>query len=149
MRDPVETNIVDDRAGAGGDTTVPAHVVPLLREAAYGQLASVTAAMAHASGSTSAQTTWPDLLARFDRTRALLDTIGWTDSDGDAQIELAAHRRAIIDALRDHLPLERALIAERGEAAADQRRKARFRVRAIGTFANDAGLTIPGAEGEA
>jgi hypothetical protein len=127
MRDPVETDI-------------PAHVVPLLREAAYGQLASVTGAMAHASGSTSAQTTWPDLLARFDRARALLDAIGWTDSDGDAQIELAAHRRAIIDALRDHLPLERALIAERGEAAADQRRKARSHVQAIETFMHDAGM---------
>lgn len=126
-------------------TTIPAAVVPQLREALYLELASISEDVgALVVARRDVRGEWPALMARLDRTRGLLGVIGWRDSDPeqDAEVDLASDGRLIAEALRDYLPGERSLIAERGEHAAGQRKRARARVRAVEAFAESAGLDL-------
>lgn len=126
-------------------TTIPAAVVVQLREALYLQLASVSEDIgALVVARRDVRGEWPAPMARLDRARAVLGVIGWRDRDPerDVEIDLARHRRAMVDALRDYLPGERSLIAEPGERAAGQRKRAAVRVRAVEAFAGSAGLDL-------
>lgn len=78
-------------------------------------------------------------MARLDRTRAVLGVIRdrGRDPERDVEFELARHRRAIVDALRDYLPGERSLIAEPGE-----RKRTATRVQAVEVFVESAGLDL-------
>jgi uncharacterized protein YaiL (DUF2058 family) len=81
-------------------------------------------------------------VARFDRTRALLDAIGWSEHDPepDVEIDLETHREVIVTALSDQLEAERHLSAEQGQAAEKQRQRARCHALTIESFMTATGL---------
>jgi len=124
-------------------TTIPAEAVVQLREALYSELGNVaqeldeivvTAERVHDG--------WSDPVARFDRTRALLDEIGWNERDPerDAEINLDRHRQVIKEALSEALEGEHHLMSEKGEGAVQQRSRARARAATIEAFMAAAGL---------
>jgi len=81
-------------------------------------------------------------VARFDRTRALLDEIGWNERDHeqDVEIDLDRHRQVIEEALSEALEGERSLMSEKGQGAAQQRSRARARAATVEEFMAAAGL---------
>jgi hypothetical protein len=91
--------------------TIPAEDVLRLREALYMQLGDIAEDLASAARppGREASDEWPKLVARFDRTRAVLDAIGWSERDpeADAALDLAVHRPTIVAALREDLETER------------------------------------------
>jgi len=129
-------------------TTIPADAALLLRRALYGQLGDVAEELASARRQPQADPAqvaeWHEPVARFDRTRALLDVIGWSDRDPeqDVGIDLDAHRQVIEQALSDELASEHHLMSERGDAAAGQRERARGRAQALEAFAQSTGLAL-------
>jgi hypothetical protein len=126
-------------------TTIPAKAVLRLREALYGELGDVAEELASVSRRPRARQQrdkWAQPVARFDRTRALLDGIGWVqrDPEQDVEIDLDRHRQAIVEALTAALEGERHLMAERGARAKQQRRNAHARAVRIEAFMTAAGL---------
>jgi hypothetical protein len=125
-------------------TTIPAAAVLRLREALYGQLGDVAEELASAGRTPGRKVhdEWYEPVARFDRTRALLDDIGWSelDPEPDVEIDLATHRQVIVTALSDQLEAERHLMAERGQAAEKQRQQARCHALTIESFMATTGL---------
>ena len=125
-------------------TTIPADAVLRLREALYGQLGDVAEELASASRQPGREVhdEWSGAVARFDRTRALLDEIGWSERDPerDAEIDLDQHRQVIVVALSDQLEAEHYLMAEQGQTAAQQRQRARGHALTIESFMSAAGL---------
>jgi|CZKG01.1.fsa_nt_gi hypothetical protein len=125
-------------------TTIPADAVLRLREALYGQLGDIAEELASLVRTPGHErhTEWSEPVARFDRTRALLDEIGWNEPDPEqrAEIDLDQHRQVIVAALSDQLESERYLMAEQGPAAEQQRQRAYARALTIETFMAAAGL---------
>jgi hypothetical protein len=126
--------------------TIPADAVLRLREALYGQLGDVAEELATVDRRPRAdreqRNEWAEPVARFDRTRALLDEIGWCDRDPEqnAEIDLNQHRPIIKAALSADLDAEQYLMAEQGQAAKQQRQRARRHILTIESFMTAAGL---------
>jgi hypothetical protein len=78
-------------------TTIPAEAVIRLREALYGQLGYIAEELASAARTPGHEINdeWSEPVARFDRTCALLDQIGWNEHDPeqDVEIDLDQHRK--------------------------------------------------------
>ncbi len=84
-------------------------------------------------------------VAHFDRTRRLLDEIGWSERnpERDAEIDLDQHRQAIIEALTDQLAVERDMVATgRKDRDEVQRQLASARAHTITTWAQRVGLQL-------
>jgi hypothetical protein len=124
--------------------TIPADAVLRLREALYSQLGDVAEELASADRRPGREVhdEWSEAVARFDRTRALLDEIGWSERDPerDVEVDLDRHRHVIVDALSDQLDAEHFLMAEHGQAAEKQRQRARDHALTIASFMAAAGL---------
>jgi hypothetical protein len=113
-------------------TIIPADAVLRLRDALYshlGEAAEELASIVRSQGREHAD--WSEPVARFDRTRAVLDVTGWNQ-----------HREVIGDALRDALATERHFMAEQGDHAAGQRQRAYTRALTIETWAKNVGLEV-------
>lgn len=123
---------------------IPAPAVLRLREALYHQLGDVAEELASADRRPGPKVhqEWSAAVARFDRTRALLDEIGWSERDPErgVEIDLDQHRQVIVDALSDQLNAEHFLMAEQGQAAETQRQRARRHARTIEAFMTTVGL---------
>jgi hypothetical protein len=93
-----------------------------------------------------AQADWSAPVARFDRTRALLDAIGWNERDPepDLEVELEQHRQAMEESLSAQLDSELYLASQSGPAAGKQRRRAGAYAATIQAFAEGAGLDLGG-----
>jgi hypothetical protein len=119
-------------------TTIPAEAVIRLREALYSQLGYIAEELASLARTPGREINdeWSEPVARFDRTRALLDQIGWNERDPepDVEIDLDQHRQEIVAAFSDHLEIERYLMSEQGDHAAGQRQRAQARALTIETF---------------
>jgi ElaB/YqjD/DUF883 family membrane-anchored ribosome-binding protein len=126
-------------------TAILAAAVPRLREALYSQLCKVAEELDEIVSSTGrALDDWSVPVARFDRTRAALDVLGWNERspEHDMEIDLDEHRQVIVDALCDELDTEHYLMSEKGPAAKRQRQKARARARTIEAWAESVGLKL-------
>ena len=124
---------------------VPAAAVLRLREALYGQVGKVADEISEIVVTPwRADEDWSPLVARFDRTRVLLDEVGWNERDPerDIQIDLDRHRQVIVEALSDELDGERYLMSEKGRGAKKQRKRAQARAATIETWAESAGLKL-------
>jgi len=124
-------------------STVPAAAVVQLREALYSELGNVTEEIdAIVVTSRRARDDWSPAVARFDRTRALLDALGWNERDPerDVEVDLDRHRQVIVEALSEALEGEHYLMGEKGKRASRQRRNARARAATIEAFMDDADL---------
>lgn len=126
-------------------TIIPAETVLRLRDALYvqlGEAAEELTSIVLSQGREHAD--WSEPVARFDRTRALLDEIGWNERDleRDVAIDVDQHRKVIIDALRDALATEHHFMAEPGDHAAAQRQRAHARALSIETWADSVGLEV-------
>ncbi len=126
--------------------SIPAAVVRQLRGALFGQLGSVAEDLAALNNEPGREVRgeWSEHIERFDRTRALLDRIGWSEqaAEGPTEIDLDRHRRAIVDSLRSDLEVARSLVDEEGDAAEGQRWRARAEAQRIEAFAEAAGLDL-------
>jgi hypothetical protein len=90
-------------------TTIPAPIARMLRSGAYMTLSLAADSMSVAVGSSErptghAQADSPEPApARLERVRALLDALGWQDSDATVTLEVEAdlepHRRALAEAM--------------------------------------------------
>jgi hypothetical protein len=125
-------------------TKIPADAVLRLREALYGQIGDVAEDLATATRQPAreAREEWTEPVARFDRTRALLDEIGWNERDPErsAEVDVDQHRQVIVEALSAQLESEHHLMSERGPAAAQQRHRARNYARTIEALMAAVGL---------
>ena len=85
------------------DLAIPGDVVVLLRSALYTWLARAGSDLESACSLEDPGDVAP-IVAEFDRTRALLDAIGWDKQQADGvEVDLAAHGQTITDALADEL----------------------------------------------
>jgi hypothetical protein len=126
-------------------TAIPAAAVPRLREALYSELGNVAGELDEIVVTNErAQDDWSEPVARFDRTRAVLDVLGWNERDPehDVEIDLDRHREVIEDALSAELDRERFLMSEKGQAAERQRQNARARALTIESWAASVGLKL-------
>jgi hypothetical protein len=128
-------------------TTIPADAVLRLRDALCSQLGYVAQELSSAvreRGRERHPEWFAEPVARFDRTRALLDEIGWREHgpEQDAEIDLDQHRQVIVAALSDQLATEHHFMAEQGDAAKTQRERAHHYARTIETFAENVGLEL-------
>lgn len=125
-------------------TTIPAEAVLRLRESLYLQLGTVAEDLASANRTPRREIDpdWPEGVARFDRIRALLDEIDWTESspEHDREIDLDTHRQIITTALSWQLEIEHDLMADQQPSAAGQRERARTNARVIEAFMAATGL---------
>jgi len=122
-------------------TTIPAAILPGLRGALYHQLGGTAEEMAALAYEPPAAG-WRELIARFDRARALLDRVGWVapDPEQDVPIDLDRHRRVLADALANELLVRRSLASEPGEGADIERAGAE--VLMIEPFVQAVGLDV-------
>jgi hypothetical protein len=123
--------------------SIPAEAVVQLREALYSELGKVAQELDEIVVTTGrAQDDWSPPVARFDRTRALLDEIGWNERDPERDVEINPdrHRRVMVEALSEAREGEHYLMSEKGEHAAQQRRNAHARAATIEAFMAAAGL---------
>jgi hypothetical protein len=84
--------------------TVPAQVVTFVRSALHTELGSAAEALAgvvERRGHEDHPEWFAEPLQRHDATRALLDVIGWgnTDQTGDVRVDLCTHRETLTAAL--------------------------------------------------
>jgi hypothetical protein len=130
--------------------TIPARIVRVLRESLHSQLGMAAEDIGQAShdGGRRCPHLYAEPVERFDRTRALLDLVGWkeTEGDGPATINLATHRLAVLMALEGQMWVERNMMEEDPtlEGAAKQIRSARRRAQEIELFLTVAGATLSG-----
>lgn len=91
--------------------TIPARIVRYLREALHSQLGAAAEDIAQANheGGRLRPVLYVEPLERFDRTRALLDLIGWKEEpdEGPAIVNLVGHRPALLVALQAQVETER------------------------------------------
>ncbi len=91
--------------------TIPARIVRYLREGLHTQLgmAAEDIGQANHEGGRLRPILYAEPLERFDRTRALLDVIGWKDEndEGPAIVNLVGHRLALLSALQAQVETER------------------------------------------
>lgn len=131
-------------------TTIPAEAVRLLRAGLYDALGEFREAIDSVIVSPDCER-HGDLLAepvaKFDRARAVLDVIGWSEHEHepDAVIDLDPHRPAIQAALSEQLRFERDRIAEATDDSV--RMRADLAQIAIERFALSASLDLTSQEG--
>jgi ribosome-binding protein aMBF1 (putative translation factor) len=97
--------------------TVPAEMVGPLRGGLHSALGEAAQEIDNATLEASREVDpdlYADLLARFDRTRALLDKIGWTETIPavPGRLDLTEHRAALVDTLDIALGTVDAEVAE-------------------------------------
>jgi len=94
--------------------SIPAEGVLQLRSAIYQELGSIAEDLAsvHREPTGEQHGEWAELVERFDRTRALLDRIGWRtrDPEHDIEIDLDKHKATALTALHEQLDTERHLM---------------------------------------
>jgi hypothetical protein len=84
--------------------TVPARLVGVLRSGLHSEIGNAAKAIAQVAGRAGREQhpeSYRETLERLDRTRALLDLIGWS-ATGPAvavRVELPAHRETMLDGL--------------------------------------------------
>jgi hypothetical protein len=131
--------------------TIPGEVLQFVRDELYNQLGGFGEDIASESRVPGSEIPgdWLRCVARFDRTRALLDRIGWTtrEPERDVTIELTMHRRALTDALGDELAYQRRTVEEEGHshegaAAVARQEEAHRHVLLIEAFAGGLGLDV-------
>lgn len=84
---------------------VPPEMVRYLRDGLHNEIDNAAQAISQVvvdAGREQHPEWYREPLEHFDRVRALLDLIGWdeTDSSAEVRVDLREHRRAILDALR-------------------------------------------------
>ena len=97
-------------------STIPAAAVAQLRVALHSELGNVAQELDEiVVTSGRARDDWSPPVARFDRTRSLLDELGWNERnpERDIDIDLDRHRQVIVEGLREALESERYLMSER------------------------------------
>jgi hypothetical protein len=130
--------------------TIPARIVRYLREALHSQLGMAAEDISQASHEVgrARPVLCAESMERFDRTRALLDLIGWKDTtdEGPATINLVGHRQALLTALQAQLTAERDMTNDDPalEGAKKQIACARRRAADIEQFVALAGATFTG-----
>jgi hypothetical protein len=95
------------------NTTIPAQIVSVVRAAVLTELGEAAAQIEEASLGYQKERhpeyfTGP--LEQFDTVRALLDRIGWSDSE--RAIDIDAYRRPLAKALKDRLAADRSYISD-------------------------------------
>ncbi len=118
--------------------TIPAELVPLVRDGCYsdlqGQLEATSSVIEHRRGDTCAQV--DDGLARADATRALLDVIGWfepVDEDYAIDVNLHGHREAVLRAALERIGRERG-IETNEHAGIEDRAQAKVNTEQLAAF---------------
>ncbi|MFZ1153636.1 MAG: hypothetical protein WAN93_01890, partial [Solirubrobacteraceae bacterium] len=128
--------------------TIPARIVRYLREALHSQLgmAAEDIGQANHEGGRLRPVLYAEPLERFDRTRALLDLIGWKDETDErpAIVNLVGHRQALLGALQAQVETEREMVRDDPtlKGAEQQMACARRRVADIEQFLALAGATL-------
>lgn len=126
---------------------VPASIVRHLRSALLSALGTAAALIEQASMRYEREKhpewfTGP--LGHFDAHRALLDVVGWGEppAEQDTQVDLEAHRWAIVTAMRDRLEVEQDYLRVDASAkdAGKQRNVAQHNAEAIESFLATSGL---------
>jgi hypothetical protein len=126
---------------------IPGDAVLRLREAAYWQLGSIAERLHDLTSRPECEQNghWlREPVTDFDRARALLDEIGWSNHapGRDVEIDLDQHRPVIVAALTDQLAVERDLMSEPQGDAGQQHKDASARALVIESFAENAGLQL-------
>jgi hypothetical protein len=130
--------------------TIPARIVRVLRESLHSQLgvAAEDVAQANHEGGRERPELYAEPVERFDRTRALLDLMGWKDVEGEgpAIVNFAVHRRTVLAALESQLQVERNAMEDdpKLKGAKEQIACAGRRAREIVLFLSVAGATVSG-----
>jgi hypothetical protein len=130
--------------------TIPARIVRYLREALHSQLGMAAEDISEASHEVGQERPmlYVEPLERLDRSRALLDLIGWKDTaeEGPATINLIGHRQMLLRALQAQLIAERDMSREdtKLKGAEKQIECARRRGADIEQFIALAGATLTG-----
>lgn len=125
-------------------TTIPARIVGYARESLCRQLGMAAQDIAQVSeeGDREHPERYADPVERFDRTRVLLDLIGWKDAKGGgpATVSLAWDRQTLLAALDSQLEVERDMMDEDPRLAGAERqiRTARWRACEIEGFLSEA-----------
>ncbi len=131
---------------------IPADVVVRLRGALIHQLRGVAEDFDSANDDPTPEQLreWAVLLARFDRTRALLELVGYAprEPERDVKIDATRHRWALVKALGDDLESERWTIEGNGLSTPQERERARSHAEIIEAFAESAGLDLDSEPGE-
>lgn len=128
------------RAHGGLIVTAPAPFVPVLREAAVEGLAAAAGKIEDEGHAHPRKGIAPGLLEAFDAYRALLEAVG-TVPEVAVQVNVSTHGWALETALREHLRLQRAFMADAdGSGDITQYRRARRDAGMIEAFIADAGL---------
>jgi hypothetical protein len=132
--------------------TIPARIVRVLRESLHSQLgmAAEDIGLASHEGGRRCPHLYAEPVGRFDRTRALLDLMGWKDVEGEgpAIINFAVHRRTVLAALESQLQVERNAMEDdpKLKGAKEQIVGAGRRAREIELFLSVAGATVSGRD---
>jgi hypothetical protein len=91
--------------------TIPARIVRYLREGLHTRLGMAAEDIGEANheGGRLRPVLYAEPLERFDRTRALLDLIGWKDEtdEGPTIVNLVSHRPVLLAALQAQVEAER------------------------------------------
>lgn len=130
--------------------TIPARIVRYLREALHSQLGMAAEDISEAGHEVgqARPVLYAEPLERLDRSRALLDLIGWKDTtdEGPAMINLIGHPQMLLRALRAQLVAERDMSSEDTTLKGAEKQIARARRRAadIEQFIALAGATLKG-----
>jgi len=128
--------------------TIPARIVRYLREALHSQLgmAAEDIGQANHEAGKLRPLLYAEPLERFDRTRALLDLIGWKDETDErpAIVNLVGHRQTLLTALQAQVEMEREMVRDDPtlKGAEQQIACARRRVADIEQFLALAGATL-------
>jgi len=84
-------------------STIPADIMRELRDALYHQLGAIAEDIASAPRESGELAEWAPPVGRFERTRALLDLIGWEARDPElATLDIDCHRAVIEQALGEY-----------------------------------------------
>lgn len=130
--------------------TIPARIVRYLREALHSQLGMAAEDISEASHEVGQErpVLYVEPLERLDRSRALLDLIGWKDTadEGPATINFIGHRQMLLRALEAQLTAEHDMSQEDTtlKGAEKQIACARRRGADIAQFIALAGATFKG-----
>jgi hypothetical protein len=128
--------------------TIPARIVRYLREALHSQLGVAAEDIGQVSheGGSARPVLYAEPIERFDRTRALLDLIGWKQESDEspAIVNLAGHRQALLTALQAQVETERNMVSDDPtlKGAEKQIVCARRRVADLEQFLALAGLSL-------
>ena len=122
------------------NTTIPAQIVNVVRSAALTELGEAAAQIEEASIGYEKERhpeNFAGPLKRFDETRALVDALGWSDSE--RVIDLDVHGQALARALESRLITER-YHSEEASTDPSSRRATECVIRWLECFLLDSGL---------